>query len=59
MIQVPIQIPELSSKDVQNYLLLLVLQKYMQPKEFETLVSKIEEEKLMVKSDVIDIILQL
>ena len=43
MIQVPIHIPELSSKDVQNYLLLLVLQKYMKAKEFEILVSKIEE----------------
>lgn len=55
MIQVPIQIPELSSKDVQNYLLLLVLQKYMEPNEFEILVSKIEQEKLMVKSDVIEV----
>lgn len=55
MIQIPIQIPELSSKDVQNYLLLLVLQKYMQSEEFEILVSKIEQEKLMVKSDIIEI----
>lgn len=55
MIQVPIQIPELSSKDVQNYLLLLVLQKYMNPNEFEILVSKIEQEKLMVQSGVIEV----
>lgn len=55
MIQVPIQIPELSSKDVQNYLLLLVLQKYMKPNEFEILVSKIEQEKLMVQSEVIEV----
>ena len=55
MIQVPIHIPELSSKDVQNYLLLLVLQKYMKAKEFEILVSKIEEKKLMVKSEVIEL----
>lgn len=55
MIQVPIQIPELSTKDVQNYLLLLVLQKYMEPNEFEILVSKIEQEKLMVQSDVIEV----
>lgn len=54
MIQVPIQIPELSPKDVQNYLLLLVLQKYMEPNEFEILVSKIEQEKLMVQSGVIE-----
>ena len=55
MIQVPIQIPELSPKDVQNYLLLLVLQKYMEPNGFEILVSKIEQEKLMVQSDVIEV----
>ena len=55
MIQVPIQIPELSTKDVQNYLLLLVLQKYMEPNGFEILVSKIEQEKLMVQSDVIEV----
>lgn len=54
MIQVPIQIPELSPKDVQNYLLLLVLQKYMEPNKFEILVSKIEQEKLMVQSGVIE-----
>lgn len=55
MIQIPIQIPELSSKDVQNYLLLLVLQKYMEPKKFENLVSQISGNKLMVASDVIDV----
>ena len=55
MIQVPIQIPELSTKDVQNYLLLLVLQKYMEPNGFEILVSKIEQEKLMVQSGVIEV----
>lgn len=55
MIQIPIQIPELSAKDVQNYLLLLVLQKYMKPNEFEILVSKIEQEKLMVQSGVIEV----
>ena len=41
--------------DVQNYLLLLVLQKYMEPNEFEILVSKIEQEKLMVQSGVIEV----
>lgn len=55
MIQIPIQIPELSSKDIQNYLLLLVLQKYMDPQKFENLVSQISGNKLMVASDVIDV----
>lgn len=55
MIQVPIQIPELSSKDIQNYLLLLVLEKYMDLDKFETLVSMLTDHRLMVKSDVIEI----
>lgn len=55
MIQVPIQIPELSSKDIQNYLLLLVLEKYMDLDKFETLVSMLTDQRLMIKSDVIEI----
>lgn len=55
MIQVPIQIPELSSKDVQNYLLLLVLQKYMNFEKFQNLLCVISDNKLMVKSNVIEI----
>lgn len=55
MIQVPIQIPELSSKDIQNYLLLLVLEKYMDLDKFETLVSVLTDQRLMIKPDVIEI----
>ena len=55
IIQLPIQIPELSSKDVQNYLLLLVMQKYLKAENFEELVSKIEEKKLMIGETVISI----
>lgn len=35
MIQLPVHIPELSSKDIQNYLLLLVMQKYMKPDSYK------------------------
>ena len=55
MIQIPIQIPELSSKDVQNYLLLLVFQKYMEMAKFEILIEKLEESKLMVNSSPLEI----
>lgn len=56
MIQVPISIPELSNKDIQNYLLLLVLQKYLKEEEFNKIIKKIEEEKVMVtQSDPIEI----
>ncbi len=53
IIQIPIQIPELSSKDIQNYLLLLVMQKYLKSEIFENLISKIEEKKLTIGETVI------
>ena len=53
IIQIPIQIPELSSKDIQNYLLLLVMQKYLKSEIFENLISKIEEKKLTIREAVI------
>ena len=55
MIQLPIQIPELSSKDVQNYLLLLVLQMYMEKENFESLIKNIESNKIMVNSNVLEL----
>lgn len=48
IIQLPIHIPELSSKDIQNYLLLLVMQKYMRPETFTDMINKIEEQKRMI-----------
>ena len=53
IIQIPIQIPELSSKDIQNYLLLLVMQKYLKSEIFENLILKIEEKKLTIGENVI------
>ncbi len=48
IIQLPIQIPELSSKDIQNYLLLLVMQKYMKVNKFEEMILEIEKKKMMI-----------
>nr|WP_308626601.1 P-loop NTPase fold protein [uncultured Eisenbergiella sp.] len=48
IIQLPIHIPELSSKDIQNYLLLLVMQKYMRPETFADMINKIDEQKRMI-----------
>lgn len=56
IIQLPIQIPELSSKDIQNYLLLLVMQKYMSADKFTAMISRIDEDKLMVNSKPLDIV---
>lgn len=53
IIQLPIQIPELSSKDIQNYLLLLVMQKYMRAEEFANMITNIENKKLMVAATAI------
>ena len=54
MIQLPVYIPELSSKDIQNYLLLLVMQKYMKPDSFDVLIKTIEEKKLMIGESAIN-----
>lgn len=49
IIQLPIHIPELSSKDIENYLLLLVVQNYLSPSDFKNLVDKVYQEKLIVR----------
>ena len=54
MIQLPVYIPELSTKDIQNYLLLLVMQKYMKPDSFDVLIKTIEEKKLMIGASAIN-----
>lgn len=53
IIQLPIYIPELSTKDIQNYLLLLVAQNYLETESFKTLINKIIDEKLIVSGDII------
>ncbi len=49
IIQLPIYIPELSSKDIENYLLLLVAQNYLSAQHFQLLVDKVYKEKLVVR----------
>lgn len=53
IIQLPIYIPELSAKDIQNYLLLLVAQSYLEQGSFSLLIAKIFEEKMIISGDVI------
>lgn len=53
IIQLPIYIPELSAKDIQNYLLLLVAQSHLEQESFNRLITKIYEEKLMISGEVI------
>lgn len=53
IIQLPIYIPELSAKDIQNYLILLVVQSYLKKECFERLIKEIFEKKLIISGDVI------
>lgn len=53
IIQLPIYIPELSAKDIQNYLLLLVTQSYLEQESFKHLIDKIFEEKRTISGDAI------
>lgn len=50
IIQLPIHIPELSMKDLQNYMLLMVMQKYMTSEKFLELIAMIEQQRLMIGS---------
>lgn len=49
IIQLPIYIPELSSKDIENYLLLLVTQNYLSTIDFQSLIEKIYEGKYIIR----------
>ena len=55
IIQLPIYIPELSSKDIENYLMLLVVQEYCGKDPFNEFLNRIKEEKLLMSNDVIDV----
>ena len=55
IIQLPIQIPELSMKDVQNYMLLMVMQKYMRADKFQEMIDKIGQNKLMIETTPINL----
>lgn len=55
IIQLPIYIPELSSKDIENYLMLLVVQEYCNIDQFKEFLKKIKEEKMLISNDVIDV----
>lgn len=49
IIQLPIKIPSLSTKDVENYLMLLVAQKYLKPEELIKLLAIVQEKKWHIR----------
>lgn len=48
IIQLPIKIPELSPKDIENYLLLLVAQLHLAEESFKALIAEIYSKKMML-----------
>lgn len=51
IIQLPIYIPELSSKDIENYLMLLVVQKYLEEDCFKELLNIIYTNKILINEN--------
>lgn len=56
IIQLPIYIPELSSKDIENYLLLLVTQIYLSMEDFQSLLQKIYEDRVITRNNKITLL---
>ena len=54
IIQLPIYIPDLSNKDIENYLMLLVAQQYCSADDFAALIKKLRDEKIRISEAVID-----
>lgn len=54
IIQLPIYIPELSSRDIENYLMLLVAQQYCGSEQFLNFIKKVKDENIMVTQALID-----
>lgn len=55
IIQLPIYIPELSSKDIENYLLLLITQQYLSTRDFQSLLQKIYEERVITRYNKVEL----
>lgn len=49
IIQVPITLPELSSKDIQNYLLFLIVEKYLSEEDMRKFIAIVESDKLLTQ----------
>ncbi len=55
IVQLPIYIPELSSKDIENYLMLLVAQEYCSAEDFTKLITKLRASEIRISEDIIDL----
>lgn len=50
IIQIPITLPELSAKDIENYLMLLVVDEYIPQENMPAILDEIQRAKLLVAS---------
>lgn len=55
IIQLPITIPELSGKDIENYLMLLVAQQYSSAQDFSNLIQSLRKKNFLISESVIDL----
>lgn len=55
IIQLPITLPELSQKDIENYLLLLIVQNYTNKDDFKRIVEYIYKNKIIVRDSRLEI----
>lgn len=55
IIQLPINIPELSSKDIENYLMLLVAQQYCSVDVFKKFLNDVKKSEIMISDDALDL----
>lgn len=51
IIQIPIFIPDLSTKDIENYLLLLVIQSHLKTDEFKLLIEKVYKRSFITRTN--------
>lgn len=54
IVQLPIYIPELSAKDIENYLMLLVAQDYCSGENFKKLIEELRAAEIRISEDIID-----
>lgn len=54
IIQLPIYIPELSTKDIENYLMFLVVQEFCDYGKFKEFLIEMKDKGLLISDDVID-----
>ena len=48
IIQIPITLPELSAKDIENYMMLLVVDEYVSKEKMPTILDEVQRTKLLV-----------